>query len=144
MKVLGHIAAAVPLSIAVQLTTGSGQASAAAAAASVLVDVDHLPDYLYWRGGWRSLEDFFAAFHQKKTTWLVICLHAWEWTALSGALIFTLGGPLWLKAAWAGWLYHLIWDQFTNQVSPWFYFFCFRASKGFLRGVLKPNPPKEA
>ncbi|MBI4799371.1 MAG: hypothetical protein HY794_11725 [Desulfarculus sp.] len=140
MKLRAHVVAALPLGGAYYWSEGSAALAGLAVAASVLVDVDHLPDYLWWRGGWRGLEDFFESFYEQRVPRILIVTHSWELMALAWGLILALGAPPWVKALAVGWLYHLTWDQLCNSVGARFYFLLYRARLGFERRLLKPRP----
>ena len=138
MKSWAHTLAALPLGGAYYWSEGSAALAGVAAAASVLVDLDHLPDYLWWRGRWRGLGDFFECFHEQRVPRIVIVTHSWELMLLAWGLILGLSAPDWLKALALGWLYHLCWDQLTNSVGVGFYSLVHRARMGFERRLLKP------
>lgn len=139
MKSWVHLLAALPLGGAYYLSQGSAPLAAAAAAASVLVDLDHVPEYLWWRGRWRGLEDFFESFHEQRVPRIVIPVHSWELAALAWGLMLGLGAPAWLHAIVVGWTYHLAWDQITNSVGVGFYSLANRWRLGFERRLLKPG-----
>lgn len=138
MKTWAHGLAALPLASVCYFSQGSAPLAAAVAAASVLVDLDHLLDYLLWRRRWLGLGDFFDSFHSHQVPNLYLVAHAWELMALAWALILGLGAPAWARWLGLAWLYHLAWDQATNGVGPWFYFWVHRARMGFRRSVLRP------
>jgi hypothetical protein len=140
MKTWAHMLAALPLGGGYYLSEGSAPLAMAAAAASVLVDLDHVPDYLWWRGGWRGLGDFFAAFHERRVPRLILMVHSWELLLLAWALVLALGSPAWPKALAVGWAYHLAWDLATNSVGLGFYSIINRARHGFERRLLRSGP----
>lgn len=130
MRSSAHILAAVPLAGAWWGLGGPAGPALAAALASVLVDLDHLADYLWWRGGWRGVSDFFHSFHSHSVTRLALLAHSWELAALGGLWLWWLGWPAWPAAAWTGWVYHLAWDQIVNPVGWPFYFLVYRLAHG--------------
>lgn len=137
MRLTGHALAAIPLAGVLGWTTGNWPAAGAGAALSVLVDLDHLPDYIHWRGGWRSLKDFFETNRHHQVDRLLLFMHGLEWPLPLAALLWWLAGPAWGLCLGAGWLYHLAWDLAVNPVAPRFYFFFFRKSGGFSRSRLR-------
>ncbi len=139
MKSWAHMLAALPLGGAYYLSQGSAPLALTAAAASVLVDLDHVPDYLWWRGGWHGLGDFFESFHEQRVSRIFIVVHSWELMLLAWALILTWGATAWLQALAVGWTYHLLWDLATNSVGFCFYSLVHRARQGFERRLLKPR-----
>ena len=89
MQLFNHSLAAVPLAGILYAATGSPQAACGAALMSVFVDLDHLPDYFWWRGRKSSIPDFFRTNRLHKTPTLVLALHSWEFIIPVG-LIFPI------------------------------------------------------
>jgi hypothetical protein len=132
MLVRQHIVAAAPLAIAVFTLTGSIAHAGLAALSSILIDLDHVLDYLVEQKHWGGLRDFFGTF-DKMLERNVFFLHSWE---LVGFLI--VGGkigvfPGWVGAAGLGMGYHLVFDQiaYAKFHHPMYYFFFFRAAHRF-------------
>lgn len=122
--------AAAPLAAAMYFFGAPAWGTILAAFASVLIDVDHLLDYLLHRRGWRGLSDFFGMFHARACPHSYYLLHAWEWV-----LLLTLAAGLGL-GDWVGYLalglgYHLLFDQALNKMPPDFYFLSSRARASF-------------
>ncbi|MFH1060725.1 MAG: hypothetical protein V1797_18855 [Pseudomonadota bacterium] len=130
MRSKAHAVAALPLAGAWWGLDGGAGPALAAALASVLVDLDHVSDYLWWRGGWRGLKDFFHSFHTHRVTRLALLAHSWELIAVAGLGLWWGGWPVWPAAIWAGWAYHLAWDQASNPVGWPFYFLVYRLAHG--------------
>ncbi|NMC49292.1 MAG: hypothetical protein GYA47_07685 [Desulfovibrio sp.] len=132
MKASRHILAAIPLA-AVVLAAGRPLSDAGlAAAASVLIDIDHVGDYILCRGGWYGIRDFFRSCNEGRLNRLYLLLHAWEWIILGMAA----------SVYWASWTavmvtlgiaWHLACDQVGNRsiVLPGFYWIIRRAGVGF-------------
>ena len=137
MKGWAHLLAAAPLTYGLAVGTGAPSWALAGGAASVLMDLDHLPDYVWWRVGWRGLADFFDSFHAHQVGRILIPLHSWELLPAALLGLGALGWPVWGLCLGAGWLYHLLWDLFTNPTTFRFYLFWYRARRGFLRSNLE-------
>ena len=133
MNLKAHSIAAIPLAVGAYAVSDSAGLGLLSAMASILLDVDHVPEYLVWRGSCASPGDFFRTNRQHATPLVFYPLHGWEGVILSGLLLLWLPGPAWALAVWAGWAYHLLWDQISNPVGPLFYFVGFRARLGFRR-----------
>ncbi|MBI5568546.1 MAG: hypothetical protein HY914_01225 [Desulfomonile tiedjei] len=131
MKLRNHSVAALPLMAGTYLATSSLAATLVAGASSVLIDVDHIPDYVYFRRGWRGLSDFFATCYQSRLRKTFVCFHAWEWAIATWTVLLFWSGPTWLWAVGAGITYHLLLDQLGNDVTHSFYWISCRARHGF-------------
>lgn len=131
MRLKHHIAASVPLGLAVGWFTASPAAGFLSAVVSVLVDLDHLLDYLLWRRGWRGFDDFFTTSRHHQWPTGIFAAHCWELLPILALTLTLWLGTTWALAITAGWAWHLLFDQLHNKVLPLFYFFCFRASRGF-------------
>ncbi len=138
MRTNAHALAALPLAAGVFSVSDSAPLALFSALVSLGVDVDHIPDYLWWRGGWRGVRDFFNSYHLHQVVRMTVVLHSWELLPLSVLALHLLGWPAWAWAAVAGWLWHLAWDQLTNPVGQAFYFFFWRANRGFQQKLSKP------
>ncbi len=137
MKGWAHAAAALPLAAAVHWAGGSLTAAGLAGAASVLVDLDHVADYVWWRGGWRGVDDFFASYHAHRVTRLLLLMHSWELLLPFWGLLALLAAPAWLWALAVGWSFHLVLDQLANPVGLGFYFLAYRSRRGFERQYMR-------
>ena len=106
--------------------TGEWGAVPIAVAAGTLVDVDHIPDYV-WN------------FVLGRTPVMTLVFHAWEWPC--GLLV--LGGwtgfSWWLTAAVVAYGLHLTVDALFNNVDFTRYSIVFRALSGFRRAKLTPQ-----
>jgi hypothetical protein len=138
MRAHAHALAALPLAAGILSLTGSPELACAGAAASLAVDMDHIPDYMWWRGGWRGVKDFFRAYHLHQVVRMTIPLHSWELAPVWALVLHLLGWPAWGWVLALGWLWHLIWDQLTNPVGCAFYFFTWRARRGFAVRLARP------
>jgi hypothetical protein len=140
MKPSSHIIAAVPLAAVVHLSTNSWESTALAVCASILIDVDHIADYLYYRRGWRGLGDFFETFRVCRIERTTILFHAWEWPILYALVLIWGPPPHWLWPIVLGQTYHLAMDTAANALRPSFYWLFRRALSGFeLAPFLQPD-----
>jgi membrane-bound metal-dependent hydrolase YbcI (DUF457 family) len=143
MRPWSHLAVALPLAGGLYLAGGSLAMAAAAGAASVLVDVDHLADYLWLNKGRFRARSFFSDYGDHRTTKLVLLLHSWELASLALALAWFWAAPAWIWCVLGGWFFHLACDQAFNQAGWPFYFLSYRFSKGFERSRL-PCPQDQS
>lgn len=143
MNPWGHLIAAAPLAGAVYLAGGSGAMAAGAAAASVLVDLDHVVDYLYLTGGRLKLGRLYRDYRGHRTPKLILALHSWELSILALACAWLLGAPALVWGLALGWVFHLACDQMANRVGAPFYLLSYRYFRGFDRSRL-PCPQDEA
>ena len=143
MSPWGHLAAALPLAGGLYLASGSALVATAAGASSVLVDVDHVADYLWLTKGCFRIKGFFRDYRKHRTTKLVLVLHSWELAFLALISAWLWPAPAWLWFAVGGWIFHLVCDQIFNRVGFPFYFLSYRFLKGFERSRL-PCPQGES
>lgn len=138
-----HCLAALPLAGAVSLASGSVALAAVAAVASVLIDLDHVTDYVLYRRGFHGLADFFESCNEGRLSKLYLVMHAWEWQAALWLLWLTGLAPAVVGMLALGMTWHLVLDQFGNRniVLPLFYFIAFRASRNFDGDRLYRVPP---
>jgi len=123
MQPPGHLLVSIGVGVAIYGLTNSATASAAAAGLGVLIDLDHLFDYLLWASS-RSRDKLYLWLHSYE---LLLPLFLW-WIRPEGNAL-ALG--LLLGAAT-----HLLTDQLTNRVGPFTYFVVYRMAKGFRMSCL--------
>jgi capsule polysaccharide modification protein KpsS len=143
MNPWGHLVAAVPLAGAVYLASGSIPAAAAAGAANVLVDMDHVVDYLYMTGGSLRLKSLYRDYRGHRTPKLILALHSWELALLTLVCAWIWAAPGFIWGLATGWIFHLACDQIVNRVGAPFYLLSYRYFRGFDRSRL-PCPQGEA
>jgi len=121
-------------------TTHSVAGTAACLASGVLIDLDHLLDYVLARRkltfDLAELEHFCG---KEKFSRLYILFHSYEFLALLWlAIWFWQLNFVWQGVAW-GVTLHLVLDQFVNPLKPLVYFFTYRLKHGFDRKCVFPD-----
>ena len=84
----------------------------------MLVDVDHIPDYL-----WADV--------LKRRPIASIFFHGWEWLGALVVLGIWKGFSWWLLAVVVGYGLHVVGDYAFNHHNPWDYFVVYRARHRF-------------
>ncbi len=139
MRPVHHVAVTAAAGAPVYLVTGSAQLTAIFAAASVLIDLDHLIDFVLWDKRPLDPRRFLKEGVPRTWTKLIYLLHGYEWIALMSLVSWKSANPhLW--ALTLGWMSHLLIDELGNRlpskktrIFPLFYFFTFRLFHGFKR-----------
>jgi hypothetical protein len=111
----------------------------ASLAAGVLVDVDHLFDYLREYRFRPDMGFFFRSFHKTLYRRIVLFLHSWELLILLAAAAVWSRGDGVIVGTIIGMGHHLVADQFTNKVHRWGYFLSYRLGKKFITGKIFPG-----
>lgn len=101
----------------------------------ILIDIDHLVDYFYWKGNFFfSFKEFFApASHALSTQKVIVFLHGWEYLLI----LFWLGKKYFRKVPGAlmaltlPYLFHLVLDQVTSAGNIFSYSLIYRILNGF-------------
>lgn len=99
--------------------------------AGIFIDLDHPLEYYLTHNFTLDIRDMFQTHLAMTFKKLYVAFHSYEiviflWLAIA---VFSLSN-LW-KAMAIGLTQHLIFDQMTNPVMPFAYFFAYRASKNF-------------
>lgn len=107
--------------------TGEPLAVPVAFATGVLIDSDHIFEYVDWLfKGWKR--------------YMIVPFHAWEYSILAIIGLFFWYHPLYLAAA-LGHLGHVTTDHFANGGRPLTYSIIYRAYKRFSQQeLMAPNP----
>ena len=139
MKPVRHLATSAAVSGALYTLTGDTELSLASFVSGVLLDVDHIPDYLAQPRRSRSVSDFVQTCLGRQLDRAYLVLHAWE-LLIGAALLTAFTGygsiPLGLLA---GFLHHMLLDHIGNRVHPFGYSLLWRASKRFDYGAAFPE-----
>lgn len=137
MRPLTHGACGALGGGAAYLASGSATAGVLFAGVHILMDLDHIADFLVWSRRPYRIKRFFEAEEWDNWPRVTVLLHAFEWLGLMLALLAAF--PSWeLAGATLGYGSHLLMDHFGNQsdryrakVHPLFYFIGYRIRKGF-------------
>lgn len=144
MKLAQHCISAIPLAVAGYAAAG-GRWSAAfmAGLSSVLIDLDHVSDYVLCNHGWGGVDHFFKSCEEGKLHRLYLFLHSFEFVIFLWLLVgFGTAAP-WGVGLTIGVSGHMILDWLGNRdiVQPSFYWLWFRAVNGFDGNRLYRVPP---
>lgn len=148
MKPQYHIAASAAAAGALYWWTKSAAPAAGCLGGGILLDLDHVADFLVFSGEKFTVPDFLSWCNDVRWKKVTLLLHSYElfavfavWTlARAGA---ETNGGLFLHGALAGAGLHMLMDQFGHNlvprkrdVSPWFYFLTYRLLHDFSREKL--------
>lgn len=144
MKLAQHCLSAIPLAVAGYAAAGgSWSAAFMAGASSVLLDLDHISDYVLCNRGWGGLKHFFESCEEGRLDRLYLVLHSFEFVIFLWLLIgFGIAAP-WGVGLTIGVSGHMLLDWLGNRhiVQPSFYWLWFRAQNGFDGNALYRVPP---
>lgn len=130
MKPGFHIAAAAAVGAGVYAYYRSLPCVAWAIIGGVLVDLDHVPDFLL-EHGIRKISRFYhicTSFEMRK---LYLVLHSVELVFIIWAAIAICGlGAIWISMA-AGWSVHMLLDILSNPIGMRGYFLFYRMARNF-------------
>lgn len=140
MRPFKHFAVSTISGAAVYSLTGSLSSSAAYFLTGWLIDVDHFYDYVKNNGWVFSVKRFVGFFYKSNpsspSSKCYFLFHAHEFALILILLCFLSKLNPILSFATLGYIVHLLFDQFTNPVSPFAYFLTYRVLKGFDRGSI--------
>ena len=132
MKPSYHIAASTAISAGLQATMHSWPATLGCFLSGVLIDTDHYLEYYILRKKfpfrYKDLVDFCW---DAKVNKHYLLFHAYEYLFILWFLIYFFNiGVIWIGVA-LGLTTHLLFDQWTNPIKPFFYFLTFRLKNQF-------------
>lgn len=126
MKVTQHILISAAIAGSLYGLTRSATAALACFAAGVLLDLDHLFDYMLNYGAPIRIGHFFRAFRYEALRHIVVFLHAWEWMLIAAAVLWLLGWEPVVAGVVLGASVHLALDQLFNNHRWPAYFLSYR------------------
>jgi hypothetical protein len=98
----------------------------------VLVDLDHLLDYMYAEKRLIfDLKEFMATGYWRKSGRIFLLFHAFEYLPLVYVVWHALKGRKWAVAATAAMSSHVVADHLVNDLKPWGYFILYRLAHRF-------------
>jgi hypothetical protein len=133
MQAPKHVIASVIISALVWWWLRSSAAALACFLMGVLVDLDHVIDFLYNSRRHLRIHRFFAVFEFEILENIFVFLHSWEFALVWLALLFCGPGvrqPVTL-GLFIGFVTHLGLDNLFNRHSRWAYFLLYRLRHGF-------------
>lgn len=143
MKLASHCISAVPLAIAACAATGGSlMAAFGAMVGAVLIDCDHVLDYMIHNGKWDGFDHFVLACREGRTGRRYLLLHSIELLLFLWILVGTGVAATWGVGLAIGMSGHVLLDWVSNRhiVQPSFYWLWFRAARRFDGNALNLVP----
>ncbi len=128
-----HVILSCVNAMGVYLVTGSVSLTAVCFVAGVLMDLDHMYDFLVSKPkSLLDLREFISGDYLKRSGKCYLFLHSYEIVIalmlLSATELISASTGLALGSTW---LTHLLADQFSNSVFPWSFFLTYRIKVDF-------------
>ncbi len=131
MTLRSHVIASVIFSSVFLLIFKSWPIAILSFVSGVLIDCDHLIDYLLKFRKHFRVKEFFDAYYDGKMLFIIIVFHSWELLLLLNIYAFLISGNMWIRGITLGFTQHVALDQAFSKRSRWKYFFIWRVKKGF-------------
>jgi len=131
MKMEHHLAVAAPIAAGTYYFTRSWIYTAMVIVLGVLVDFDHVFDYIREEHTF-DMKDMFLKSYKGDFVHLYVIFHAWEYIPLSwliGAAFNNYTFSIVFSIAYGA---HMLADQLMNNVKPFGYFLTYRIMKKFV------------
>ena len=147
MKFASHCISAVPLAVAASAATGGSlMAAFGAIIGSVLIDCDHILDYVIHNGKWDGVDSFVAACRGGCMERRFMVLHSIELLLFLWILVGIGAASAWGVGLTIGMSGHVLLDWISNRriVQPSFYWLWFRAANRFDTAALHLVPQEAA
>lgn len=104
----------------------------------VLVDIDHVIDYVFRHGVQFNVKRFFRTSYERQYVHAVLIFHGWEWLGVLGFLAILSNADLWVIGLLVGYSHHLVLDQIGNRPHALGYSVMWRIRHGFLFDAVFP------
>ena len=122
MKIKYHTTISAILSGGLYAVTKSWELSAASFVSGLLIDIDHIIDYLFFYGLPFDVRLFFQSFNEEgEYDRAFYVLHGWEWLAFWTFVSWVSVWNLWIVGVLIGFAQHMILDQIGNNARAWSY-----------------------
>jgi membrane-bound metal-dependent hydrolase YbcI (DUF457 family) len=144
MQLRHHIAASTLAATAVYAVSDSAAMAVVTLLSGILVDCDHVIDYLVLHRPPHSMKDMFEKFYASRLTHVLVVLHSWELLAIIACAALATGWHPVLTGLFIGLGHHLLLDQIFNNVRPLGYFLSYRIYYRLSFSRCFRSPPNEA
>jgi hypothetical protein len=131
MRPQQHVALSLTFAGILLAVFRSWEMAVASLVPGVLLDVDHVLDFLVQRRDRFTVRRFLEVIYHREYPRCYVLLHAWEWLFILGIVVWVSGGNPWLLGLYLGWAQHMIADQLTNDAKWWSYFLLGRMTHRF-------------
>lgn len=139
MKLSHHVAASSILGGGMYASSGSIVLAISTFISGVLIDLDHVLDFLFFARDKFTIRNFFSWYHKNLWDRFAVILHSWELMFLLLVLTCLFRHPF-IIGVTSGAFLHMLMDQIVNSrtvpIHRLFYFLAFRMSKGFKRKLI--------
>lgn len=146
MKTSTHVYSSAILGGTVYALTQSVQMAVATFASGVLIDLDHLFDFLVFSKERFSIKNFYSWCYNGKWEKITLLCHSYELYLALGIIAYFYPNHILIGFLLGGGL-HLILDQIGNRIYgfrfPMFYFLTYRCYMGFHKSKLLVKQPSQ-
>jgi hypothetical protein len=136
MKPRFHVIASVSLAGVLYAYSRSVELSLSCLLSGILIDLDHVPDYIIEHGNPFRVKEFFFRFRQGQMNRIYLVLHGWEWIVLLAAVSWLSGWNHLIAGTMIGMALHLLMDTFNRSVTFKAYSLYWRWRQGFRYAVI--------
>jgi uncharacterized membrane protein len=98
-----HVVTSAAISGILYAIFGSWAVAVSSFITGVLIDVDHIIDYVIVHGLHLDMRNFFSFFYENRLQKVTLVLHGWEWLLLLALAAWASGWSLWVTGALLGW-----------------------------------------
>ncbi len=137
MKLKSHFFVSIIFSTLLFVIFKSWKISVSSFLSGVLIDCDHIFDYLWEFRNRFSIKKFFDVYYNGKMLFSMIVFHSWELLALLTICAFSMNWNPWIIGTTIGFTQHIVLDQIFNKPSRcykpsrWAYSFFWRLKNDF-------------
>lgn len=131
MKPQYHVASSALIAGVLYLFFKSWSMALSCFISGILIDIDHIYDYVREYGMPFTVKKFFTAVYGDNIPRLTLIFHSWELVLLAGIIAWAYSGNPWLAGIFAGLGQHIVLDKLNNGERLRSYSFIWRWKKQF-------------
>ncbi len=143
MKLIYHTTASALIAGILILISESWGLAIASFIGGVLIDMDHVFDYLYVHGCNIRINEFFDYFHEERHVKSYLIFHSWECMIIVPIVVILTKWNPWVTGFLIGYYHHMILDIICNAPSFSGLSFILRCKLGFYSEVIYPKGRKK-
>ncbi|MFH1759776.1 MAG: hypothetical protein ABIA63_01620 [bacterium] len=142
MRPFPHLAASIGISGCVYAASSSISLAAIQACCGILIDIDHVLEYIIRNKTKLSFKEFYTAPAHIVYKRVFFFFHSYELSLLAGMIIGYLYAPSNGAMVFLGLFQHLLFDQWKNPAKPLSYFIIWRLYNGFKTDIVFTKHPR--
>lgn len=139
MKLAHHISFSAVISTILYFILESWRLSLVSFISGILIDIDHILDYLIEYRMRFDMQEFLNFFYKEKHRKITLILHGWEWLLCLGLATVLIDYNPWIAGLFVGYGHHMVSDFLYSKANLKSYSLIWRWTQKFNSEIIFPR-----